>query len=70
MKNYHIWELNLRHFLCSSYVKIPLRILKAYHDGKPILGAHLHNATLQEVIELHQWGSLFLFDYLTANYDR
>ncbi|XP_061166823.1 four-jointed box protein 1-like [Saccostrea echinata] len=54
----------------SSYVKIPKRILKAYQSGQPIRGVHLENATLQEVVELQQWGSLFLFDYLTGNYDR
>lgn len=62
------WIPNMDSF--SSYVKIPERILKAYESGKPILGVHLKNATLQEITELQQWGTLFLFDYLTGNYDR
>ncbi|XP_022338612.2 four-jointed box protein 1-like [Crassostrea virginica] len=54
----------------NSYVKIPERILQAYRSGNPILGDHLKNAALQEIVELQQWGTLFLFDYLTGNYDR
>lgn len=66
---YDLWKFLTFSFF-SSYVKIPERILKAYESGKPILGVHLKNATLQEITELQQWGTLFLFDYLTGNYDR
>eukprot|EP00106_Octopus_bimaculoides_P004173 XP_014771615.1 PREDICTED: uncharacterized protein LOC106870138 [Octopus bimaculoides] len=55
-----------------SHVQMPEIIYKAYLQGKPLTGSQLQQAKLNKTTlsDIVQWGSMIIFDFLTANYDR
>ncbi|KAK3103387.1 hypothetical protein FSP39_018881 [Pinctada imbricata] len=64
------WIPNLDSY--SSFARIPSLLLNAYQSNQSLTSMSLRSLTISksDLIDLIQWGSMIIFDYLTGHYDR
>ncbi|KAH3857751.1 hypothetical protein DPMN_100366 [Dreissena polymorpha] len=67
------WVDNINNRGSKSYM--PRLILEAFRTGKPVTGWEIEQLkdlykNPYQLTDIVQWGTMIIFDYLTANYDR
>jgi hypothetical protein len=70
MDNMHV-TLSAKVVFCSkSLPPTLLHFLRNSQGSNRLSTKRLSNLTANEIVEIAQWSDMFVFDYLTAHYDR